>query len=174
MVFLCKFGQNPPIGSGDRVQTRLIFSLYSVVTLKTRSMSPKSNRIFKLPQWYNTKRLARIHHLVQEIGWRQAFLVKIWKFQSACVTLKIRSGSPKSYYFFPRSQLCGCASFVKIHPLVQEIQWATRTPTSGSAPKAICTPSPSVCVCVGGGDIINAYRIEMNKDWIKIKIIECK
>ena len=27
MVFLCKFVQNPKLGSGDRVQTRLIFSL---------------------------------------------------------------------------------------------------------------------------------------------------
>ena len=29
MVFLCKFGQNPPIGSGDRVWTRLI--LFSIL-----------------------------------------------------------------------------------------------------------------------------------------------
>ena len=36
MVFLCKFDQNSPFGSGDTVQTRLIFSLYSVVTLKIR------------------------------------------------------------------------------------------------------------------------------------------
>ena len=30
MVFLCKFGQNPSIGSGDRVQTRLIFTVFIV------------------------------------------------------------------------------------------------------------------------------------------------
>ena len=47
MGFLCEFGQNPPTGSGDRVQTRLIFSLYSLVTLKIRSRSPKSNQTFK-------------------------------------------------------------------------------------------------------------------------------
>ena len=37
---------NPPIGSGDKVQTRLISSLYSVVTLKIRSWSPKKNQFF--------------------------------------------------------------------------------------------------------------------------------
>ena len=35
--------KNPPIGSGDRVQTRPMFSLYSVVTLKIRS---RSNHFF--------------------------------------------------------------------------------------------------------------------------------
>ena len=30
VVFLCKFGQNPPIGSGDRVLTRLIFTVFIV------------------------------------------------------------------------------------------------------------------------------------------------
>ena len=30
VVFLCKFGQNPGIGSGDRVQTRLIFTAFIV------------------------------------------------------------------------------------------------------------------------------------------------
>ena len=30
VMFLCKFGQNPPIGSGDRVRTRLIFTVFIV------------------------------------------------------------------------------------------------------------------------------------------------
>ena len=30
IVFLCKFGPNQPIGSGDRVQTRLIFAIFTV------------------------------------------------------------------------------------------------------------------------------------------------
>ena len=30
VVFLCKFGQNPPFGSGDRVQTMLIFTVFIV------------------------------------------------------------------------------------------------------------------------------------------------
>ena len=53
------------------MQTRLIFSLYSVVTLKIMSWSSKSNQIFKPSHCYS---LARICHLVQEIGCRQAFL----------------------------------------------------------------------------------------------------
>ena len=76
-------------------------SLFCVVTLKIRSWSPKSNQIFKPSQRYNTWSLARICHLVQEIVCRQAFLVKIWNFQSASVTLKMRSMSPKSNHFFP-------------------------------------------------------------------------
>ena len=265
MVFLCKFGQNPPIGSGDTVQTRLIFTvfivwwpwklgqcyqnlkllliipmiqyiksgrnpsfgsrdrvqtsyfgqnltfkvlvwpwwwgqghqnlnisflrpngvsmqvwskstnwfrrysadkahfynLYSVVTLKILSRPPKSKKFFKPSQHYNIRRVGRICHLVQEIGYGQAFLesklenfnifivwwhcklgqghqnlikslkhpsitiyeiwpgciiwfkrqgvdkyflVKIWKFQSAGVSLKMRSRSPKSNHFFPLSQ----------------------------------------------------------------------
>ena len=135
-------------------------SLYSVVTLKIRSMSPKSDQIFKLSQHYNIWSLARFRHLVQEIECRQAFFgqtlkllvfivwwprklgqghqnlikslihtnVKIYmkfgqnpsfvsrdreqtsffgqnlKFQSAGMTLKMRSVSPKSNHFFPSSQ----------------------------------------------------------------------
>ena len=40
----------------------------------------------------------------------------------------MRSRSPKSNHFFPPSQ-CVCASFVKIHTLVQCRQEATQTPT---------------------------------------------
>ena len=61
--------------------------------------------------------------------------------QTAGVTLKMRSWSPKSNHFTPPSQ-CVCASFIKIHPLVQETecrQEATRMLTR-SAPKAICAP----------------------------------
>ena len=62
------------------------YIFYSVMTLKIRSRSPKPNQIFKPFQCYNIWSLARIRHLVQEIGCRQAFLVKIWNFQSAAVT----------------------------------------------------------------------------------------
>ena len=37
-------------GSRDRVQTSFLYSLYSVVTLKIRSMSPKFNQDFKPSQ----------------------------------------------------------------------------------------------------------------------------
>ena len=47
VVFLCKFDQNPPIGSGDKsAEKSHFYSLYSVVTLKIRSRSPKSNQFF--------------------------------------------------------------------------------------------------------------------------------
>ena len=59
MVFLCKFGQNPTIGSGDKSAYKVqsahkphFYTLYSVVTLKIRS-SPKSDQIFKPSQHYN-------------------------------------------------------------------------------------------------------------------------
>ena len=43
MVFLRKFGQFPPIGSGDKSADKVKFySLYSVVTLRIRSRSPKT------------------------------------------------------------------------------------------------------------------------------------
>ena len=72
-----KFIQNLWFGSRDGVQTSFflvkigkIYSFYSVVTLKIKSRSPKSNQIFKPSQHYNTW----ICHSVQEIvGCRQAF-----------------------------------------------------------------------------------------------------
>ena len=67
-----------------------------MLTLKIRSRSPKSNQIFRSSQHYNIWNLARIRHLVQQIGCRQAFLGQNLIIQSAGVTLKIRSGSPKS------------------------------------------------------------------------------
>ena len=42
--------------------------------------------------------------------------------QSAGVSLKIRSRSPKSNDFFPMSQWCFYASLVEIHQLGQEIE----------------------------------------------------
>ena len=74
------------------------YSPYSVVTLKIRSMSPKSDQIFKLSQRYKIWSVARIRHLVQEIRCRQDLFDQIWKFYSfySVVTLKIRSRSLKS------------------------------------------------------------------------------
>ena len=42
--------------------------------------------------------------------------------QSAGITSKMRSRSPKSNYFFPISQWCFYVSLVKINQLVQEIE----------------------------------------------------
>ena len=39
MVFLCKFGQNPPIGSRDKISEKAHFhSLYGTMTLKIRAL----------------------------------------------------------------------------------------------------------------------------------------
>ena len=48
-----------------------------------------------------------------------------WTFQSAAVTLKIRSRSPKLNQLFLSSQQCIYAKLVKIHPLVQKINMET-------------------------------------------------
>ena len=53
-----------------------------------------------------------------------SFLSK-FDIQSAGVTLKMRSRSPKSNHFFPMPQWCFCANLVKIHPSVQEIRVQT-------------------------------------------------
>ena len=47
---LCKFSQNPPSGSEVTVWERLLFSLYKMVTLRIRSPSPKSNKLFIVSQ----------------------------------------------------------------------------------------------------------------------------
>ena len=121
MVFLCKFSQNPPIGSGDRVQTRLIFTVLIV--------------------WWPWKLGQGHQNLISSFNYPNDTIHKVWpesiicfkrqsadkllfwsKFdiQSAGVTLKMRSRSPKSNHFFPMSQWCFPASLVKIHLLVQE------------------------------------------------------
>ena len=56
------------------------YSLYSVVTLKIRSRSQKSDQIFKPSQYYNVWSLVIIRHFVQEIGCRQYFLGQNLKF----------------------------------------------------------------------------------------------
>ena len=92
-----------------------LYSLYSVVTLTIRSRSSKSNHFFLIIPMIQYIKFARIHHLVQEIGCRQAFWSK-FDIQSAGVTLKLRSVSPKSTgnHFFSMSQWCFCVSLVKI------------------------------------------------------------
>ena len=72
------------------------YSLNSVVTLKIESRSPYSDQTVYLSQWYITWSLVWIHHLVHEIGCRQAFVESKFNIQSAYVTLKMRPRSPKS------------------------------------------------------------------------------
>ena len=99
------------------------------------------------------------------------------------MTLKIGSRSPKSNQLVPPSQQCICASLVKIRPLVQKITHGNEATPTGSAPKTICPPPPSV-----GGDIsqglfqvvydnyIFKYTVIFcwkNKNIIKYTIISC-
>ena len=74
------------------------------------------------------------------------------------MTLKIGSRSPKSNQLVPPSQQCIYASLVKIRLSVQKITHgneATQAPTqTGSAPKTICPPPPSV-----GGTLSRAVTL---------------
>ena len=79
------------------------FSFYSVVTLKIRSRSPKSNQIFQLSQRYNIWNLARIRHLVQEIGYKQAFFGHNLKNSKYWCDLENEVKVTKSNHIFPPS-----------------------------------------------------------------------
>ena len=76
------------------------------MTLKIRSRSPKSNLSFPFSQQYVFASLVKIHPLVQKIIHGNHIFRTI---QSAAVTLKIRSRSPKSnqlFHFLPTMYLC--------------------------------------------------------------------
>ena len=94
------------------MQTRLFFSLY---------LGQGHQNLINSFNYPNDKiqSLARIHHLVRVD--KLSFLSK-FDIQNASVTLKMRSRSPKSNHFFLMSQWCFCASLVKIHQLIQEIE----------------------------------------------------
>ena len=67
-----------------RVQTKLIFT----VLIAYESISPKSNQIVWLSQWYSTYGLVWIHGLVQEIGCR-LFWSKVLTFKVLTKVTKI-------------------------------------------------------------------------------------
>ena len=66
-----------------------------------------------------------------------------WTFQSASVTLKIRSRSPKSDLLFPFPQQCIYASLVKIHLLVQKTTHYIWTFQSAAVTLKIRSRSPN-------------------------------
>ena len=128
------------------------YSLYSVVTLNIRSMSPKSNQIFKPSQRYKIWNLARIRLLVQDTGCRQAFFFYQNLKNSKCWCDLEKEVKIKNLITSFPLRIMFCASLVEINWLVQEIecrQEATPTPT-GSAPNAICSPPPHTHTSVGG------------------------
>ena len=108
--------------------TRLAFlSIYSVVTFKIRSWSPKSNHFFALSLWCICASSVKFQPLVKKILCTKSFYfinkAPFGSFLSIynVVTLKIRSRSLKSNHFFPPYWWCICATLVKFHPLVKEI-----------------------------------------------------
>ena len=124
-MYLWQICQNPCIGSLDIMQIRLIFTVLIMWWPWKLGQGHQIliNCLFiYLSQWYNTWSLVWIHHLVQELWCRQAFVE--WKFdiQNTDVTLKMRPRSPKSNHFFLLYQTYFYASLVKIHLLVQEIE----------------------------------------------------
>ena len=102
-------------------------SIYSVVTLKLRSRSPKSNHFFAPSLWCICASSIKFQPLDKEILCTQTFYFinkdPLDSFLSVynVVTLKIRSRPSKSTHFFPPSWWCICASLVKNQSLVKEI-----------------------------------------------------
>ena len=99
--------------------TRLTFlSIYSVVTLKIKSRSPKSNHFFAPSLWCICASSVKFQSLVKEILSTQTFYFiskdPLGSFLSiySVVTLKIKSRSPKSKHFFAPFLWCICASSV--------------------------------------------------------------
>ena len=76
------------------------------------SRSQKSNQVFSLFQQCTYVSFVKIPSLLQTL---------FWTFQSASVTLKIRSRSQKINQLFPFSQQCIYATLVKIEQPVQKI-----------------------------------------------------
>ena len=65
LVFLCNFGQNTPIGSGQAIDNAHFYSLYIVVTFKIRSKSP-----WKLGQGH--------HNLISSFYYPNGTTHKVW------------------------------------------------------------------------------------------------
>ena len=90
--------------------------------------SNEPSQLFPSSQQYIYASLDKIHQTVQKIRCTETLF---WTFQSAHVTLKIRSRSPKSSKLFSFSQKCIYASLVKIHKLVQKITHKEEEDTNG-------------------------------------------
>ena len=68
-----------------------------------------------------------------------------WTFQSAPLTFKIRSRSPKSNKLFPSSQQCIYATLVKFHKLIQKIMHGNeKADADGIRTKNNISPHPTL------------------------------
>ena len=92
---------------------------HEVVTLKIRSMSPKSNKLLILSDLYRHANLVTFHPMVHEMQTNTSWL----KFcgLSLAVTLKIRSRSPKPIQLSIMSKCYIHANLIKIRQLVHAI-----------------------------------------------------
>ena len=95
------------------------YSLYSVVTLKIRSRSPKSNHFILIIPMIQYIKFGQNPSFGSRDRMQTSFFWSRFDFQSAGVALK---GSPKSNHFFPMSKWCFHASLVKIHQMVLETE----------------------------------------------------
>ena len=136
---MCKFGQNPPTGSGEGVQTRLIFTVF-IVWWSWKLGQGHQNLIksFNYPKVTIHKVWPESFIWFKRYGADMLFLVKIW--QSAGVTLKMPVWSESTHWFRR-----------------QEAMWTQML--LGSPPKAICPPSPSVGGVGWGTQLQHLYKL---------------
>ena len=94
MMYPCQFGQILAIGSEDRVRKSLFHSYMTLVILKIRSRTPKSNHLERSTQLCFCTSLVKLwlfvhQDQVQKIECRQGFFI-----HCSYTNLKIRSMSP--------------------------------------------------------------------------------
>ena len=120
MVFLCKFGQNPPIGSGDRVQTKFffIYCLCSVVT--SWNLGQNHHSLIKSS---NNPNVTIYEVWPESVIWFKRKTRFCWsnfenfKFYSV-LTLKIRWSQPKSSLILKPTQRYNIWMLARIRHLV--------------------------------------------------------
>ena len=154
-MFLCTFGQNPAIGSRNRMQTSLIS--VCVVTLNLIKVTNiQWNLTINMMRYINVE---WIHCLFQEAMCRQAFRSK-FDTQSAGVTLKIRPRSPKSNYFFPLSLQCVCANLVKIHLLVRTTEFRRE-----AIDFYVLGKTMSICTQIRANGAVKVWKLHARYDY---------
>ena len=139
-------GQNPPLGSGDRVQTMLIFTVF--IVWWPWKLGQGHHNLFKsltIPMLQYMKFGQNQSFGSSDRCCKQVFLGQKSLIRSAGVTLKMRSKSPKSKHVFPLPIMC--LILVNIYPLVQEVRVQTRSKADADR---ICTRSNMSPLQLGG------------------------
>ena len=130
--------------------------------LKMRSRSPKSNHFFPPSQLYIFASFVKIHPLVQTTECRQDAMRTRRRnliIESAGVTLKMRSRSPKYKQFFPPIPIMCLCMFGQNPPIDSGEQVQTRSYVDADADRIRTKSTDKPPSSVGGsGDIIkNVY-----------------